>query len=238
VDVIEWIEHRMLVLEIEGARALAELADLGDETLEDLWGARTIDALTYSQSRRLAWSLQVSLRKLRRLDWGELGWIEDDDRYFCDVGWRPAGRLARADDDEQWRSAAAAHEERRGTPVIARLDWVGRIEGDDCWDAEWGRRLDDGEPLRRDVYAVETELAGEYVVLRNAGPWEVREGSLVALYAWNGFEGEGFFGQLAKGKDGKWRVIPRHAEAIEVSPEDVCRVGRVIKRWPPQEGSN
>ena len=135
--------------------------------------------------------------------------------------------------------------------MLGRVRWGGRIDPDECWDEQWGRRLPDGQPQRQDTYALETELAGQFVVVRNAAPWEARQGSIVALFVSDGFEGAGYFGQLVRGAAGGWRVRPCHAGqgdgpvageaagliadghvAVTLAPEQVQRVGRLVRRWP------
>src|SRR5206468_1524212 len=145
------------------------------------------------------------------LDEGEIGWIEDADRYlahaavlpeapggvgglrapaggrFANGSWGGDGgdRTGSSGTGFDLRSAGAGSgriEDRTafggepplGTPVLGRVRWGGRIEPDECWDEQWGRRLTDGQAQRPDTYALETELAGQFVVVRNAAPWEAR----------------------------------------------------------------
>jgi len=112
----------------------------------------------------------------------------------------------------------------------------GRIESDECWDEQWGARLPDGQPQRRDTYALESH--GAFFIVRNANPWEARAGAMVAVFLCDDADGVAWFGQLARCTPGTWTLLPglsgqaSDARLIAIEPERVLRIGRLLRRWP------
>ncbi len=81
-DMGDWMRHRMSVLEIAGPSALAEQTDMAEETVARVLELSQFKALQQNQRRRLAWALQVNLKKLIALADGQVPWIGDADRYL------------------------------------------------------------------------------------------------------------------------------------------------------------
>lgn len=235
-DVASWMQHRMSVLEIAGPAALAEQADLAEETVARILESSEFTSLQQSQRRRLAWALQVNLKKLNALADGQIEWIEDADRYLP-FSFDPAGDEDRRPRIEPAPAAAplGAFEAPQGTPVLGRVGIDGRVESDDCWDEQWGRRLPDGQPQRRDTYALESQR--DFLVVRNAKPWEARAGAMVAVYLCDGAGDAAWFGKLARCTPGNWALLPGLAGGSDgglmtIDPEQVLRIGRLLRTWP------
>ena len=138
----DWVKHRMRLLGIQDEQGLAALSGNAEGSLARFWQTGGLKGLQRSACRRLGWALQVSLRQLDGIDSGRIDWIDDADRYSAWLGDAPCSLPA---------SSAAlprgSHcEPPQGTPVLGRIDWTGRIEPDECWDQQLGRRLPDGRP--------------------------------------------------------------------------------------------
>ena len=195
-----WMQHRMVLLDLAGPQVLAEQADLAEETVARLLTSDSLDSLQQSQHRRLSCgALQVSLATLTALADGRLDWIDDADRY-SPFSFGPAGDPAGK--SEPTRVRAGPREARQATPLLGRVDLLGRIETDDCWDEQWGPRLADGQPQHRDTYAL--ECRGTFLVVRNVNPWEAHGGAIVAVYLCDDADGIAYFGQLASCTPGQW----------------------------------
>jgi hypothetical protein len=234
--VADWMQHRMTLLEIAGPAALAEQADLAEETVAGVFDSSRFELLQQSQRRRLAWALQV---KLNALADGQVEWIDDADRYLpfsFDPAGDEAGQKLPGNEPAPSSAALGPFEAPQGTPVLGRVDSDGRIESDECWDEQWGKRLPDGQPQRRDTYAL--EFGGQFLVVRNAKPWEARAGAMVAVYLCDEADGAAFFGQLARCTPGNWALLPglpgRASDTglITIDPERVQRIGRLVRKWP------
>jgi hypothetical protein len=234
-----WMQHRMSLLEIAGAPALAEQADLAVETVARVLESDQFESLQLSQRRRLAWALQVNLKKLNALAEGQVEWIDDTDRYLP-FSFDPAGDDADnshpATGPAPSPAAGDPFEAPQGTPVLGRVDSDGRIESDECWDEQWGPRLPDGRPQRRDTYAL--AFQGQFLVVRNAKPWEARAGATVAVYLRDDADGAAYFGRLSRCTPGKWALLPGLAGhmcdegLIAIDPQRVQRIGRLLSKWP------
>jgi len=237
-DLTDWIHHRMGLLEIADPAALAEHADLAEETVARVFESRQFESLQQSQRRRLAWALQVNLKKLNALADGQVEWIDDADRYLP-FNLDPAGEQSDGPGAHNERSpttAVGSLEPPQGTPVLGWVCQDGRIESDECWDEQWGKRLADGQPQRRDTYAL--EAGGQYLVVRNANPWEAGAGAMVAVYLFDDADGTAYFGRLARRTPGNWALLPglpgkaSDADLIIIEPERVQRIGRLVRKWP------
>jgi hypothetical protein len=245
-DLTGWIQHRMSLLEISGPVALAEQADLAEETVVRVFESNQFDSLQQSQLRRLAWALQVNLRKLNALADGRVHWIDDADRYLpfsLDPALGDDAVDPRASVGLSHTGATGAPEPPQGTPVLGRVCPDGRVESDECWDEQWGRRLPDGQPQRRDTYAL--EAGGRSLVVRNANPWEARAGAMVAVYLFDDADGAAWFGQLTRCNPGNWSLRPgppghasnaSNASSLVIEPERVQRIGRLLRQWAPVAG--
>jgi hypothetical protein len=95
--------------------------------------------------------------------------------------------------------------EDRGTPLIGRIRASGKAEPDEDWQEEWGRHIPQRFGKGHDIYGLELDATGQSVVLRNIPVWEFREG-MAAVYCWNGWEAEGWFGRVYLQAD-KARVV-------------------------------
>ena len=225
---IQWLDHRMEVMGIENWKDLSEYAGLSQELFQDLRVRGSLEVLNRSARRLVAAALHVSLRRLEWLDEGRIDWIDDAHVVTVDPPGRPPPW--REGDLAQWVENEAGPE-NRGTPVIGRIRPNGMAEPEEDWDEEWGRRLRARFGEGRDVYALELEGAERCIVFRNIANWAFREGQ-AAVYCWNGWNAEGWFGRV--------RLRPEHAVVVtpdgqrhEVDLLSVVRIGRVIGRWPP-----
>jgi len=235
-DLANWMQHRMNVLEIAGPAELAEQADLAEVTVLRVVESNQYESLQQSQRRRLAWALQVNLKKLNALAGGQVEWIDDADRYLP-FNFDPAGEENHRPSIEPAPTPApfGLIEPPQGTPVLGRVGLDGRIESDECWDEQWGTRLADGQPQRRDTYALEVQ--SQFLIVRNAKPWEARAGAMVAVYLCDDADGNAWFGKLARCTPSNWSLLPGLAAASDaglmtIDPERVLRIGRLLRKWP------
>jgi hypothetical protein len=180
-----------------------------------------------SDRRSLAAALRVSLRKLEQLDAGSIDWIED--KHIYDVG--TIGRPTPwQDSDPAYWVPKESKPEDRGTPLIGRIRASGKAEPDEDWQQEWGRHIPRRFGKGHDIYGLELEATGQSVVLRNIPFWEFREG-MAAVYCWNGWEAEGWFGRVYLQAD-KARVITADGIRHDLDLLNVVRIGKVVGRWP------
>ena len=222
----KWLDHRMEVVGIERLKDLAEVSGVPLQTLRDMRAYGVMGMLSRSERRMLAASLRVSLRKLEQFNDGEIDWIDDD--YVYDAAGRGRPLPGQEDDPAYWQPKDAKPEDR-GTPLVGRVRLSGRAEPDEEWQEEWGRRI----PLRfgtgHGIYAMELEAEGRAIVLRNIPPWEFREGQ-AAVYCWNGWEAEGWFGRVDL-KPSRARVVTPDGERHDLDLVSVVRIGKMVGTW-------
>jgi hypothetical protein len=209
---------------------LAEYSGVPLDTIRDMNTSGSLDVMNRSERRHLAAALRVSLRRLEQLDEGRIDWIED--QYFYDAGVQGRPSPAQENDPEYWRPKETKPEDR-GTPVIGSIRCNGKAEPDEDWQEEWGRCLPTRYGKGKDIYALELERSGQSIVLRNIPPWEFREGK-AAVYCWNGWEAEGWFGR-ANFQPTRARIITDDGERHDLDPVNIVRIGKVIGRWPVEE---
>jgi hypothetical protein len=222
----QWLDHRMEVVGIENRKDLSQYSGVSEDALEDLKTVGSLTLLSRSERRWLAAALRVSLRKLERLDSGEIDWIRDD--HVVDIEGRGRPLVKQVDDPLYWEPKEVKSEDR-GTPLIGRIRSNGTAEADEDWQEDWGRRVPARFGRGFDVYAMEIEGTHQCVVFHNIPTWEFREGD-AALYAWDGFEAKGWFGRVI--------LLPLAAIVIttdgkrhRLDPDTIVRIGKVIGRW-------
>jgi hypothetical protein len=224
---IEWLGHRRDVVGFETWKDLSEFSGLSLQTLDQVQLEGSVEFLNRSDRRALAGALRVSLRKLEQLDDCTIDWIEDD--YFYDASAR--GRpLPRYDDDPAYWIPKETKAEDRGTPLIGRIRDGGKAEPDEDWQEDWGRRIPKRFGSGHDIYALELDASGQSIVLRNIPVWEFREG-LAAVYCWNGWEAEGWFGRVYLAPS-KARVVTADGTRHDLDLLSVVRIGTIVGRWP------
>ena len=183
--------------------------------------------MSRSERRRLAAALRVPLRKLEQLGEGHIDWIDDDCVY--DAGGRGRPRPGGEEDPSYWAPKESSPEDR-GTPVVGRIRSSGKAEPDEDWQEEWGRHIPRRFGKGHEIYALELESSGESVVLRNIAAWEFREGK-AAVYCWNGWEAEGWFGNVYL-QSPNARVVTADGQRHDLDLLNVVRIGKMIRRWP------
>jgi hypothetical protein len=223
----KWLDHRMEVVAIEKWKDLAALSGVELQTLRDASAYGTLAMLSRSERRQLAVALRVSLRRLENLGDGGIDWIDDDHVYDAGSCGRP--RPGTEDDPTCWAPKDSSPEDR-GTPLVGRIRVSGKAEPDEDWHEEWGRHLPKRFGKGHEIYALELESSGESIVLRNIPPWEFREGQ-AAVYCWNGWEAEGWFGTVSL-QPSKSRVVTADGHRHDLDLLNVVRVGKMIWRWP------
>jgi hypothetical protein len=223
-----WLDHRMDVVGIDQRKDLAEYSGLQQETIHDLFAYGRLGALNRSERRSLAGSLRVSLRKLEQLDEGAIEWIED--RHVYDAG-MPGRPLPSQENDPAYWMPKEANPEDRGTPLVGSIRSSGQAEPDEDWQEEWGRHIPQRFGKGHNVYALELASTGQAVVFRNVPPWEFREGP-AAAYCWNGWESQGWFGQLRL-QSSSARLVTADGVCHDLEPVNLVRIGKVVGRWPP-----
>jgi hypothetical protein len=82
----------------------------------------------------------------------------------------------------------------------------------------------------KDIYALELERSGQSIVFRNIPPWEFSEGE-AAVYCWNGWESQGWFGR-AYLQPARARIVTADGSRHDLDPVNVVRIGKVIGKWP------
>lgn len=224
---VQWLDHRMEVVGLDRLKDLADYSSVSLQTLRDLRAYGTLQMLNRSERRLLAAAMRVSLRKLEQLEDGELDWIDDD--YVYDAI-SPGRRFAAQEDDPAWWMPQETSQDERGTPLIGRIRLTGEAEPDEEWHEEWGRHIPKRFGKGRDIYAMELEGLGRSIVLRNIPAWEFREGQ-AAVYCWNGWEAQGWFGRVYL-QPSKARVVTPDGQRHDLDVLNVVRIGKVIGRWP------
>ena len=222
----QWLDHRMEVVAIENWKDLADLSGVPLQTVRDVSTFGTLAMLSRSERRFLAAALRVSLGRLEKLGDGEIDWIDDD--YFYDAGVRGRPRPSQEDDASYWAPKETMAEDR-GTPLVGRIRASGRAEPDEDWQEEWGRHIPKRFGKGHEVYALQLESSGDSVVLRNIPAWEFREGQ-AAVYCWNGWEAEGWFGNVHL-QASKARVITADGQRHDLDVVNVVRIGKLIVQW-------
>ena len=206
---------------------LSEYSGVPHEAIREMNTCGSLDVLSRSERRLLAATLRVSLRKLEQLDDGQIDWIED--KHVYDVGIQGRPTPSQEHDPAYW-VAKETKPEDRGTPLIGRIRSSGKAEPDEDWQEEWGRHIPQRFGKGHDIYGLELEQSGQSMVLRNIPLWEFREG-MAAVYCWNGWEAEGWFGrvQLASLKA---VVVTPDGQRHELDLVNVVRIGKIIGHWP------
>jgi len=224
---IEWLDHRMEVVGIENRKELSEYSGVSEDALEDMNSVGSLTLLNRSERRWLAAALRVSLRKLEQLNSGEIESIRDDHVVDVDVRGRP---LPRQVDDPAYWTPKAVKPEDRGTPLVGRIRSNGTAEADEDWQEEWGRRVPARFGKGFDIYALELNGEGQSLVFRNIPPWEFREGK-ATVYCWNGWDTQGWFGQLQL-TPFKAVIVTPDDQRHELDMANIVRIGKIIGQWP------
>lgn len=223
----QWLDHRMEVVGLDRWKDLSEYSGVPDQTIQDMNTCGSLDMLSRSERRLLAATLRVSLRRLEQLDDGQIDWIEDKHVYDVGVQGRP---LPSQENDPAYWIPKETKPEDRGTPLIGRIRSSGKAEPDEDWQEEWGRHIPQRYGKGHDIYGLELEQVGQSVVLRNIPVWEFREG-MAAVYCWNGWEAEGWFGRVYL-EPSKARVVTVDGTRHDLDLVSVVRIGKVVGRWP------
>ena len=229
----QWLDHRMEVVAIEKWKDLADLSGVPLRTIREARARSSLEMLSRSERRRLAVALRVSLRRLEQLSEGQVDWIDDDHIYDAGVRGRP--RPGQEDDPAYW-APRESNPEDRGTPLVGRIRPSGKAEPDEDWQEEWGRHIPRRFGKGHEIYALELEASKESVVLRNIPPWEFREGQ-AAVYCWNGWEAEGWYGRVNL-KPARARVVTPDGERHDLDLLSVVRIGKVVGRWAKPDPTN
>jgi len=132
--------------------------------------------------------------------------------------------------------AEEAKPEDRGTPLTGRIRASGKAEADEDWQEEWGRHILQRFGKGDDIYGLELDTTRQSVVLRNIPLWEFREG-MAAVYCWNGWEAEGWFGRVYLHATTA-RVVTADGSQHDLDLVSVVRIGKVVGRWPKSERSS
>jgi hypothetical protein len=228
---IEWLDHRTEVMGFD-RKDLSDCSGVPDRTIQDVYICGTLEPLNRSERRLLAANLRVSLRKLEQLDDGQIGWI--DDKHFYDAG--AQGRpLPWQEDDPTYWAPKETKPEDRGTPVIGSIRSNGQAEPDDDWQEEWGQHIPQRFGKGLDIYALSLDRSGQCAVFRNIPPWEFSEGK-ATVYCWNGWDAQGWFGQVYL-EPSHARVVTEDGAQHDLDVVNVVRIGKLVGRWS-QTASN
>lgn len=225
----KWLDHRMEVVAIEKRKDLADLSGVPLQTLRDASAYGTLAMLSRSERRFLAAALRVSLGRLEKLADGEIDWIDDD--YFYDAGARGRPGPSQELDPNYWMPRETNAEDR-GTPLVGRIRPTGKADPDEDWQPDWGRYIPKRFGKGHEIYALDLETSGDSVILRNVPPWEFREGQ-AAVYCWNGWEAEGWFGMVHL-QASMARVVTVDGQRHDLDLVNVVRIGKIIGRWPKE----
>lgn len=238
-DLIEWVEHRVRYLEIETENRLAELAGLEADTVADFLAIGTLDVMQWSERRSLAAALRVPLKKLYRLESGEVDWIGDDELYDAGAGYKPApGATTTPVDEAWWREAGVLEAPKPATPVVGTIRSDGTVNIDEAWSDEFGKKI----PVKfapGQTFALDQSGSGQSVVFRMAQTYELRVGEHAAVWVCKAddFEGFGYYGRVQTTGDGRIRMRFGDATVLEFESADIRRVAKIIGRWPIAEAA-
>jgi len=158
---------------------------------------------------------------------GRIDWIEDKHVYDAGVPGRPAPW--QETDPVYWVPKEVKRADRR-TPLIGRIRSGGKVEPDEDWQEEWGRHIPQRYGKGHDIYGLELDQTGQSVVLRYIPVWEFQEG-MAAVYCWNGWEAEGWFGRVYL-QATEARVVTPNGEKHDLDLATVVRIGKLVGRWP------
>jgi hypothetical protein len=225
----QWLDHRMEVVGFYTWKDLSQYSGIPRQTIRDINADGALKPLNRSERRLLAAALRVSLRKLEQLDYGQIEWIEDSHVYDVGVQGRPAPWQ---ENDQAYWMPKEVKPEDRGTPLIGNIRSNGRAEPDEDWLEEWGRCVPRRYGKGNDIYALEVERSGQSIVFRNIPPWEFQEGE-AAVYCWNGWEAQGWFGRVYLAPL-KTRVVTADGAQHDLDLQNVVRIGKLVGKWPPE----
>lgn len=224
----KWLDHRMEVVGIERLKDLAEYSGVSLQTLRDVYAYGSLDMLSRSERRWLAAALRVCVRRLEQLNDGATDWIEDGYVYDAGKSGRPVQK--RDEDDPNCWAPLSAEPQSDGTPLIGRIRSTGKAEPDEDWQEEWGRRIPRRFGTGRGVYALELEGSEQSIVFCSIPAWELREGE-AAVYCWNGWEAEGWYGRVSL-QPSRARVVTPDGQRHDLDVLTVVRIGKLIAWWP------
>ena len=224
----KWLDHRMEVVGIERLKDLAERSGVSLQTLRDVYAYGSLDMLSRSDRRWLAAALRVCVRRLEQLNEGEIEWIEES--YIYDAGERRC-LVSKCDEEDpaSWAPPAPKPEDC-GTPLIGRIRPTGKAEPDEDWHEEWGRRIPHRFGNGRGIYALELDGSEQSIIFSSIPAWELREGE-AAVYCWNGWEAEGWYGRVSL-QPSRARVVTPDGRRHDLDVLTVVRIGKLIGRWP------
>ena len=222
----QWLDHRMDVVGVESWKDLSKQSGVAQNDLQDAKANETLDGLSRSERRLLAAVLRVSVRRLEQLNEGRVDWIEDEHVYDAIARGRPLPAQER--DPDYWKPKEIQPEDR-GTPLVGRIRASGKAEPDEEWNEEYGRFVPRRFGKGHDIYALEIEGEPKTVVLRNIPPWEFREGK-AAVYCWNGWDTEGWFGRVDL-KATRARVVTADGKCHDLDTNNVVRIGKMVGNW-------
>lgn len=224
---VQWLDHRMEAVGLDRLKDLAEQSGVSLQELRDVRAYNTTDVLSRSQRRLLAAALRVSLRRLEQLNGGDVDWIEDTYVYDAAVAGRP---LPAQENDPAYWAPRPQEETERGTPLVGRVRPTGQAEPDEDWQEEWGRQIPRRFGTGQNIYALELDDSGTCVVLRNVPAWEFREGQ-AAVYCWNGWDAQGWFGRVYL-QPSRARVVTPDGQRHDLDVLNIVRIGKLVARWP------
>ena len=224
---VQWLDHRMEVMEIDTEKELSRLTGITTATLGEVREVGSLEILNRSQRRGLAAALRVSLRRLEQLDSDVIDWIDDHDVY--DVGGSTRPRPGQEEGEQR-----EVPPPDPGTPLIGRVRSTGQVDLDEDWQPQWGKYIPPRFGKGNQVFALETESGGRAVVLRLVAPWELCQGT-GAVYCWNGWEAQGWFGDVCL--EPKTYVVTPDGRRHELDLLSIVCIGRIVARWPNRGGA-
>jgi len=223
-----WIVHRSAVLGLSWPKDVADLCGVEPAALAPL-AAGDLRRVGRSARGYLARALKVSVRDIEALAAGRIAWIDDARRVEAD--WlRPAMPRPPA------RGAARPCKPSHGIPILGRILGTGRVEHDETWTPEDGRRLAFRYSGVADPFALQLQAslpphqAGSILVFQTVLPGQLRAGDL-SLITCGERETETELGIVYdRAADALWRrtVGVMGGDPKRVQLADILRSARVI----------
>jgi hypothetical protein len=227
----EWLSHRARIVGLSWPDGVAAASDVAPETLHSIESTGTLRPLGRSTRAYVARTLRVSVRELEALAAGRIQWIADERVVDLDRLSPNAVRPLRPRAPKPF-ACQLSH----GVPILGRVLGTGRVEHEDEWTAEDGRRL----PVRYtgvpDAFALELtadtlpHCAGTCLAFQVLPPGELCDGEL-ALITRGPPEAESALYRVGRVEPLSLRLRPAMVgidQSLLVPLEQILRAARVI----------
>jgi SOS-response transcriptional repressor LexA len=236
--VLDWLLHRMELVGIRSQTELADISGVSSRTINRIFTSGSLTDTERSTRVWLARTLKVSLRDLDQIADGKVETIADS--RIVEWDHCGSGRIDRVADRTDFTPVPADGD---GIPIMGRVMAGGLVESFEDWDEETGLRLPLRLPGAEGVYALEIAgdsmmpayQPGEYIILRNIPPSELRDGEDAMIQLNGDGDGKSAFKRVYLVGDGKLKLVSlnQRYDPVDVRADAVARVGRLLGKFTP-----